>query len=312
MIAKKEIKKVLVALDGSKRCAQTVKYLTKLEPFRRTKIVLFNVFSGVPESYWDLEREPKSVKSAKYMRAWEAQQKKNMEEFIENARNILLRAGFSRDQLSVNIQNRKKGIARDIIHEARNGYDAVLCRRRGRTLIPGIILGSVSVKLLERLSFIPLLLAGRKDPGSKFLIPLDGSNDAMKAVDFAGTFLGGGDYEVCLLNVIRGENDRVGNVEQLPAPSEFVQRTEKTIGRVFEEARLRLEAKGFDPEKINSKIVTGAHSRAATIVEEGRQGDFGTIIMGRRGLSRPRDFFVGRVTNKVIYLAREKSVWAIT
>jgi hypothetical protein len=33
--------------------------------------------------------------------------------------------------------------------------------------------------------------------------------------------------------------------------------------------------------------------------------------MGRRGLSRPREFFVGRVTNKVIYLAREKSVWAI-
>jgi hypothetical protein len=34
--------------------------------------------------------------------------------------------------------------------------------------------------------------------------------------------------------------------------------------------------------------------------------DVGTIIMGRRGLSRTQDFFMGRVTNKVVYLAREK------
>jgi nucleotide-binding universal stress UspA family protein len=40
--------------------------------------------------------------------------------------------------------------------------------------------------------------------------------------------------------------------------------------------------------------------------------DVGTIIMGRRGLSRTQDFFMGRVTNKVVYLAREKSVWIVS
>jgi hypothetical protein len=33
--------------------------------------------------------------------------------------------------------------------------------------------------------------------------------------------------------------------------------------------------------------------------------------MGRRGLSRIRDFFMDRVTNRAVYLAREKSAWII-
>ncbi|MFY9704404.1 MAG: universal stress protein, partial [Desulfobacterales bacterium] len=64
-MATKKQKKILVALDGSERSMLTVKYITKMTPFEDMKIVLFNVFSGVPESYWDLEREPKSVKSVK-------------------------------------------------------------------------------------------------------------------------------------------------------------------------------------------------------------------------------------------------------
>jgi nucleotide-binding universal stress UspA family protein len=43
----------------------------------------------------------------------------------------------------------KKGIARDIIREARNGYDAVVTRRRGMTGLRSIVLGSVATKLVE-------------------------------------------------------------------------------------------------------------------------------------------------------------------
>ncbi|MEJ2285918.1 MAG: hypothetical protein P8X85_20275 [Desulfobacterales bacterium] len=33
--------------------------------------------------------------------------------------------------------------------------------------------------------------------------------------------------------------------------------------------------------------------------------------MGRRGHSSVRDFFIGRVTNKVIHLARDRTVWIV-
>ncbi|MDP4858370.1 MAG: universal stress protein [Desulfobacterales bacterium] len=308
-MATKKQKKILVALDGSERSLLTVKYITKMAPFEDMKIVLFNVFSGVPESYWDLEREPKSVKSVKYVRAWEVQQKKKIEEFMGQARNVLIRAGFSEAQVDVKIQQRKKGIARDIVKEARAGYEAVLTRRRGMGRIPGIILGSVSLKLLEAMSFIPLMLAGRKPPGMKYLIALDGSKDALKAVDFAGSFLSGHAVDFRLLHVIRGGEK---SIEILASSDDFVLNAEKNIVRAFDEAKTRLVAKGFDPHGITTQIITGVRSRAAAIVDEGKKLDVGTIIMGRRGLSRTQDFFMGRVTNKVVYLAREKSVWIVS
>lgn len=309
-MAERKFKKILVALDGSDRSLLTVKYLTKLPAFRKHRIVLFHVFNAIPESYYDLEREPKSVKTVKYARAWESQQKKNMEAFMEKAREILLHNGFPAENLKVKIHSRKKGIARDIIREAHEGYDVVVTRRRGMGRIQGIILGSVSMKLLQGLTFIPLLLAGRKPPGPKMLIAMDGSPGAMKAVDFAGAFLEGSGCEFCLLGVIRGAEDRK-EMEALSVSENQVQTAEKQIAGAFEESKQRLVASGIDPAAISTKIVTGARSRAETIVAEGRQGDFGTVIMGRRGLTRPRDFFLGRVTNKVIYLAREKSVWII-
>ena len=46
-------------------------------------------------------------------------------------------------------------------------------------------------------------------------------------------------------------------------------------------------------------------------MNEGKKADVGTIIMGRKGLSRTPDFSIGRVTQKVVFLAREKSIWII-
>jgi len=72
---------------------------------------------------------------------------------MEGARRLLLNAGIDADAVKVKIQNRKKGFARDIIREAKNGYDAVITRRRGMTGMRGIVLGSVATKLVEKLSF---------------------------------------------------------------------------------------------------------------------------------------------------------------
>ena len=94
-------KKILVALDGSERSKLTIEYLTKIKPFEDIGVVLFNVFNGVPESYWDLEREPKSVKSVKYVRAWAVQQLKDTQEFMDKARQALVRSGFPSDLMTM-------------------------------------------------------------------------------------------------------------------------------------------------------------------------------------------------------------------
>ncbi|UCD80927.1 MAG: universal stress protein, partial [Desulfobacterales bacterium] len=58
-------------------------------------------------------------------------------------------------------------------------------------------------------------------------------------------------------------------------------------------------------------LIVGVQSRAEAIVNEARKQNYGTIVMGRRGLSQVKSFFIGRVTNKVIYLVKDRSVWVV-
>ena len=43
----KKNEKILLAVDGSDRSLEAVKYVANFEPFRKMSIVLFNVFTSV-------------------------------------------------------------------------------------------------------------------------------------------------------------------------------------------------------------------------------------------------------------------------
>lgn len=303
--------KLLVPVDGSDRSMNTVRYVSKIDPFRRMRIILFHVFSKIPDGFWDLETDPRSTSTVREVRAWEAQQKKIINQYMESARRFLLKAGFHSNSIEVKIQDRKTGFARDIIREAQKGYLAVVSRRRGMTGLRGIVLGSVATKLIEKLLFLPLILAGRKPPGNKILLAFDGSEGAWRAVDFVGMTMGGFDFEVKLIHVIRGEKNRHPEIQRLYSPTKYTESTRKEMTAKLAEARKKLIDMGFKPDKIATQLVTGVTSRAGAIVSEAKQNGYGTIVMGRRGHSRVRDFLIGRVTNKVIHLARDRTVWII-
>lgn len=298
-------KRLLVALDGSERAIQTVRYAGEEAAFKGMKLVLFHVFNSIPDAYYDLEREPKSVKVVKHVRSWEVQQKKNMQIFMEDARQMLVAAGHADTAVDVKIQNRKKGVARDIIIEAHQGYDAVLLRRRGATALKNIIVGSVTNKLLEKLTFIPVLVAGRKPINKKFIIAVDGSECANRAVGFVGDMIGRLDgYRVRLVNVVRSA-----------APAEADILAENGLGdisSVFKPAVQILTRAGMAPENISTKSVGGVLSRAGAIVDAAEKGEWGTIVVGRRGWSSVSDFFMGRVSNKVVHAGRKDTVWIVT
>ena len=298
-------KRLLLALDGSERSIQTVRYAGEEDAFQGMKIVLFHVFNSIPEAYYDLEKEPKSVKVVRHVRSWEVEQKKNIRKYMDDAKKMLLDAGHAETAVDIKIQNRRKGVARDIIIEAHNGYDAVLVRRRGATALQNIIVGSVTIKLMEKLNFIPVLIAGRKPLNKRVLVAVDGSPCASRAVQFVGDILGPHeDYQVRLLNVIRGGPKTEIDVLEDNGISE--------TGAVFKEPINILTKAGFSPDNISTRTVTGVLSRAGAIVNAAHKGDWTTIVVGRRGLSSVSEFFMGRVSNKVVQAGRKDTVWIVT
>ena len=304
-------KKILVPIDGSDRALNTVRYVARVEPFRKMDIVLFHVFSSVPEGYWDLEKDPRSSSTVRQVRAWEIEQRKRINQYMEQARQFLLKAGVTPESITIKIQNRKKGIARDIIREARNGYEAVVTRRRGMTGLRRIVLGSVVTKLLTQITFLPLILVGKLTPNNKILLAFDGSENAEAAVKFIVSLLGGCDYEVSLFHAMRSDGEGRPEQRHIFSPKEFAKVAGKEMTSSLKAAQTELIKAGFKADKVSTRIVKRAISRAMAIADTAKLENYGTIVMGRRGHSSVRDFFIGRVTNKVIHLARDRTVWIV-
>jgi len=302
-------RKILLALDGSEGALMAVDYAAQMPSFREMEAVLFNVFSSMPEYIWDLEHDPQFTSTARQMHAWEVQQRRQMKQYMETASQMLIRSGFSPNAVRVKIQNRKRGIARDILAEAQTGgYDAVLIGRKGISKIQEIVLGSVAYKLLEKINFIPMVLAGGMAPNNRVLVAIDGSENAMRAVKYVSTMLGGHNYQVTLLHVIRGKRESHG----LFSTHEIENTARKSIESVFEAARRDLVDAGIKDDKVETSVISGVASRAATVVEEASRNDYGTIVVGRRGLSRVQEFFMGRVGNKIVHMTKHQTVWVVS
>ncbi|MBC2715892.1 MAG: universal stress protein [Desulfobacteraceae bacterium] len=304
-------KKILVLLDGSERSMQTVQYVGKFIPPGDMQVVLFHVFSGVPECYWDIGREPPYKSAISQLKAWEVAQKKKIDTYMEQAKQLLLVKGFSKASVEIKMNQIETGVARDILKEAAGGYSAVVLRRRGVGVLEGIVVGSVANKLIAKLSFLPVIIAGQLAPVKKILLAVDGSPPSIQAVEFAADYLGGAGYEVCLFHVIRGFGTVLPGGPEFIMPVDSVEVAKNEMMIIFHDLKEKLVSAGFEPEKISEKIIEGVYSRAVAIVREAEEGGYGAIVMGRRGLSRVEEFFMGRVSNKVIHGARDHTVWVI-
>ena len=133
----------------------------------------------------------------------------------------------------------------------------------------------------------------------------------MTAVNFTAATLGAYDFHLRLIHVIRADEVTPRHKQQLHLPAEFAQAAKEEIRTSLEKARKILINSGFKANRLSTKIITGVSSRADAIVREAKQEDYGTIVLGRRGITRVREFFIGRVTNKVIHLGRDRTVWII-
>jgi nucleotide-binding universal stress UspA family protein len=146
------------------------------------------------------------------------------------------------------------------------------------------------------------------------LIAVDGSENSRKAVDYVGTFAAANGAEVTLFNAVREFRLAMLDIST-PGGEEIEEKIlaelEKDVQRMFDSYRRRLQKAGVEAGGISSKYTLQSRSRSGDILEEAKEGDFGTIIMGRRGLSRVHEFPLGRVTTKVLNRADLFALWIV-
>lgn len=144
-------KKILVAVDESKNSMKAVKYVANgIQP--TGKVTLFSV---LPDSTAACGLDSPALtplfnRNRKAFCAIEDTKKDHVKEFMEQAKAVLVKAGFPSSKVTVKIRKKKAGIARDILKEARMGkYDTLVMGRRGLSAVKEFLFGSVSSKVVQ-------------------------------------------------------------------------------------------------------------------------------------------------------------------
>jgi nucleotide-binding universal stress UspA family protein len=295
-------KKVLAAVDGSEGALSAIRYAGQVLPAGSAEIVLLHVMPPAPPLY----REATDALLQKTHAVWRRKQEKAAQEVLSAAESVAHQAGFRGPDARTKRQAAVIGVARDILVEgARGHYDAVIMGRRGLGLMEDLFIGSVSNKVLSH-SRIPLWLVEGKHLARPVLVAVDGSEQSARSVDHAGFMLAASDLPITLFHV-------QPPLLLAPPPDPQVCSGEEALREFpfLAEAREELLGAGVPDYKIHVSACRRGRDPARELLQEVRQGGYGTIVLGRRGLSGAKGFLLGSVSTKLVFSARQMAVWVV-
>jgi nucleotide-binding universal stress UspA family protein len=88
----------------------------------------------------------------------EDRKKQLIDEALVRAKDVLIASGFSDDRISQKIQKKKNGVARDIVDEAKKGYQIIVMGRRGLSGVQEFLMGSVSQKVIHAVKDVSIVI----------------------------------------------------------------------------------------------------------------------------------------------------------
>ena len=145
----------------------------------------------------------------------------------------------------------------------------------------------------------------------RILIAADASENARRAVSYVGDIIGPREgFEIEVLYVIRyPERDLFPDEASWERKKdEEAQKADRVLGELAD----LLKEKGIPPSFITTRArEASGFSIAQAILDHQKKEDFGTIVVGRRGVSKAEEFLFGSVSNKIVHYAKDCAVWII-
>jgi len=272
-------KRILVPVDGSHSCLHAEELAAAIAKKFKSKVTVIHVVShDLLHAELELRyRVPPSVRTE--ITDWLLQTGKKI---IWDAEALFKEDGIEVDARIVEYEDPAETVLRVAKDE---GYDLVVMGNRGETEVEVFSLGSIAEKV-SRHAECPVLIVKQKSGLSKILVAIDGSESAEKALRHAVQLARKHKAKITLLNV--GESKLF----------DFKPKVAREIGEhILSDAAEKV--KGL---KLNTQLEFG--NPAETIIEVAEKGNYGLIVVGSRGLSSVKRFFLGSVSDDVSHHAK--------
>ncbi|MCP4667904.1 MAG: universal stress protein [Deltaproteobacteria bacterium] len=149
----------------------------------------------------------------------------------------------------------------------------------------------------------------------KILVAVDDSENALRAVRFIGEHFSP-DHSITLFSVIP-DTAAICDMNSPSLTPYFLaqkgafctveEQKKELVSKALEKAKKDLIEAGFEEKKIAIKMETQNKGIARDIIDTARS-NYDVVVLGRRGLSGVKEFFLGSVSQKVLHAAQDLSV----
>lgn len=145
----------------------------------------------------------------------------------------------------------------------------------------------------------------------KILLAVDGSVTSARAVRYVCNIAPlMKEAEVCILNVYpEPPPDYYSQGGRLDSYRDM---REQRAKEMLDEAAAQLVAAGLPTSRISRRVEMAEGRTISEVVLEARaQGDFGTVVTGKRGVSKAEEFLFGSISNALARHSKNFTSWIV-
>jgi len=151
--------KILISIDDSENALRAVEFVANSFS-KDNKVTLLNVMLDTA-ALCDMdspELTPLFKAQQTSFCTLEDKKRELVNSAVKKAKEILTAAGFAKENITTKVENKKRGVARDILDESKKGYDLIVIGRLGVSGFKDFFLGSVSNKVFNGAKDISVLI----------------------------------------------------------------------------------------------------------------------------------------------------------
>ncbi len=143
------------------------------------------------------------------------------------------------------------------------------------------------------------------------LIAVDASENAKRSVLYVKDLLEGlQGFRITLLTIIPQPSEDYFATESEKAS--WITNQESAARKFLEDYRRIFTESGFRDEDVTSHVVVKeCASLAECILDEQKRLSSGTVVIGRRGISKKEEFIFGSTSSKILHTPKDCSVWVV-
>ena len=143
------------------------------------------------------------------------------------------------------------------------------------------------------------------------LIAVDDTPTSDKGLKYAGNIIGKlEDIQVCLLHIY--PEPPPNYYSSGGSLADYKQQRQEEATMLFDRTTAMLTGFGIQEDAIRRNVRMAEQATISqTILAIQEVGKFGTIVVGKRGLSKAEEFLFGSISNALVHHTRDCTVWVV-